>query len=65
MSTGEQGVKNRRKVLKQVGKSRPIVIFIFLEAGVAKPCTQSGTKTLIGNRFADRWGCQNQAYLII
>ena len=38
---GEQGVKNCRKVLKQVGKSRLIVVFTFLETDTAKPCTQS------------------------
>jgi hypothetical protein len=48
MSMSEQGVKNRRKAKKQVGKSLPVVVFTFREAGA---------------RFADRWRCRNQTYL--
>ena len=68
MSTSEQGVKNPCKAKKQVGKSLPVVVFTFGEAGAAKPCTQSCMETskagkLLDTRFADRWRCHNQTYL--
>ena len=45
MSTGEQGTKNCHKIKKQFRKSFHVFVFTFLEAGAAKPCTQSCTKT--------------------
>ena len=45
MSTSEQGVKNCRKVKKQVTKSLPVVVFTFGEAGAAKPRKRCSTKT--------------------
>ena len=62
MSTSEQGVKYYHKVKKQVGKSLPVVVFTFGEAGAAKPCTRSCTKhwrqtqpLLRSNRAGVRW----------
>ena len=46
MSTGEQGTKKRCKVEKHFGKSLHVVVFTFLEAGAAKPRTQSCTKSI-------------------
>ena len=59
MSTGEQGVKNCCKVSEQVGKSKPVVVFTFLEVGAAKPRTQSWTETSWAT--GKHWICRQMA----
>ena len=45
MSTAEQGVKIVAKSKGQVGKSKLVVVFLFLEANATKPSTGSCTRS--------------------
>ena len=60
MSTGEQGLTNRRKS-ENLSLLLSLHFYSLARQSLAHEAAQNLAGKLVDTRFADRWRCQNQA----